>query len=203
MSTPYKYADKVMKSVYSNNKKRLNNMRLSLAKFDELNIITTSKTAKSTFKAIYNDTLKAYLLIAKHNYPAATKKMLLSWLEEVYIVVGYQFEAEYYRKVARFVEEITALVQSGKSLSNAEMLRLQKKELWLFNTQLDEFAVFVTDKAVTAKLESETVEKVKWITQKDSHTCSVCRSRNGKVYDIEKVPPKPHIHCRCYIEEVK
>jgi SPP1 gp7 family putative phage head morphogenesis protein len=46
------------------------------------------------------------------------------------------------------------------------------------------------------------VSKVKWNTEIDGRECSVCRERNGKVYEIGNVPPKPHRNCRCYLSPV-
>jgi SPP1 gp7 family putative phage head morphogenesis protein len=41
------------------------------------------------------------------------------------------------------------------------------------------------------------VDEVEWHTNIDGRECKVCRERNGKIYKIDKVPPKPHRNCRC------
>ncbi|MBE3584845.1 MAG: minor capsid protein [Thermoanaerobacter sp.] len=42
------------------------------------------------------------------------------------------------------------------------------------------------------------VEKVRWDATSDMRTCSVCASRDGKVYDLDEAPPCPHHpRCRC------
>jgi SPP1 gp7 family putative phage head morphogenesis protein len=46
------------------------------------------------------------------------------------------------------------------------------------------------------------VEKVMWNTNIDGRECKVCRERNGKTYSIDKVPPKAHRNCRCYLTPV-
>ena len=46
------------------------------------------------------------------------------------------------------------------------------------------------------------VEKVRWITSPDDRRCKQCASMHNKIYPIDNIPAKPHIHCRCWIEEV-
>jgi len=29
-----------------------------------------------------------------------------------------------------------------------------------------------------------------------------CKARHQKIYNIDNIPPKPHLHCRCYVEKV-
>nr|DAO16236.1 MAG TPA: hypothetical protein [Caudoviricetes sp.] len=202
MKTPYDSAEKAMKKVYSDNQKRFNNMRLRLAKFDELNVMQISKSVKSLFNDIRNQTMSVYMKLAKEKYPKATKKLLLSWLEMVYIVVEYQFENEFLRKQARYIEALTALSQNGKSLNGAEMLQLQRRMLNSLNLQLDEFSVYVVDKAMQQEMIETEVKKVKWNAEMDKRTCEECRSMDGQTYDVHKIPPKPHIHCRCWVEKV-
>ena len=202
MKTPYDSAEKAMKKVYSDNQKRFNNMRLRLAKFDELNVMQISKSVKSLFNDIRNQTMSVYMKLAKEKYPKATKKLLLSWLEMVYIVVEYQFENEFLRKQARYIEALTALSQNGKSLNGAEMLQLQRRMLNSLNLQLDEFSVYVVDKAMQQEMIETEVKRVKWNAEMDKRTCEECRSMDGQTYDVHKIPPKPHIHCRCWVEKV-
>lgn len=202
MKTPYDSAEKAMKKVYSDNQKRFNNMRLRLAKFDELNVMQISKSVKSLFKDIRNQTMSVYMKLAKEKYPKATKKLLLSWLETVYIVVEYQFENEFLRKQARYIEALTALSQNGKSLNGAEMLQLQRRMLNSLNLQLDEFSVYIVDKAMQQEMIEAEVKKVKWNAEMDKRTCEECRSMDGRTYDVHKIPSKPHIHCRCWVEKV-
>lgn len=57
----------------------------------------------------------------------------------------------------------------------------------------------ITDKAVEQAYLDNDVEKVVWVTIKDERRCVECRKRDGKIYDIAKVPPKPHLGCRCYL----
>ena len=42
-------------------------------------------------------------------------------------------------------------------------------------------------------------EKIVWETEKDLRVCEVCRNRDGKVYELKRVPKKPHYNCRCWL----
>jgi SPP1 gp7 family putative phage head morphogenesis protein len=44
------------------------------------------------------------------------------------------------------------------------------------------------------------IEEVEWVAEDDSRTCKICRERNGKVYKIDEIPPKPHYNCRCTLK---
>ncbi len=53
-----------------------------------------------------------------------------------------------------------------------------------------------------AALEAQNQHHVRWVAKMDTHTCEVCRKRNGRIYPIHRVPPIAHPHCRCTIEPV-
>lgn len=42
--------------------------------------------------------------------------------------------------------------------------------------------------------------KYKWLTEPGA--CKTCLAMNGKIYDKDKVPKKPHPNCRCHVEEI-
>ena len=47
------------------------------------------------------------------------------------------------------------------------------------------------------------VKKVRWVTAGDEKVCETCRERNGKIYSINSIPPKPHRRCRCVYEPMR
>ncbi len=47
------------------------------------------------------------------------------------------------------------------------------------------------------------VKKVKWIASLGDRTCEKCKKLNGKTFDIDKVPKRPHKDCRCAIIKIK
>lgn len=66
-----------------------------------------------------------------------------------------------------------------------------------------QFADEITDEVTLKAYRDAGVKKVRWITAGDEKVCETCRERNGKVYSINAIPPKPHRRCRCIWEAVK
>ena len=62
-----------------------------------------------------------------------------------------------------------------------------------------QYAIITTDAATKRAYMDSGVSDVMWVSVKDDKRCKVCKSRDGKIYPIEDVPPKPHIGCRCYL----
>lgn len=44
--------------------------------------------------------------------------------------------------------------------------------------------------------------KYKWVTEYSPSTCKKCAMLNGKEFDEENVPNRPHPNCRCKVEEI-
>ena len=44
--------------------------------------------------------------------------------------------------------------------------------------------------------------KYKWITEFGENTCEKCAALDGKEFDENEVPPRPHPNCRCKVEEI-
>ena len=44
--------------------------------------------------------------------------------------------------------------------------------------------------------------KYKWIAEFGENTCEKCASLDGKEFDEDNVPPRPHPNCRCKVEEI-
>lgn len=42
----------------------------------------------------------------------------------------------------------------------------------------------------------------KWITEAGKNTCERCKSLNGKIFDKDNLPKRPHPNCRCRVEEI-
>ena len=61
----------------------------------------------------------------------------------------------------------------------------------------------VTDESTLKAYRDAGVKKVRWVTAGDEKVCETCRERNGKVYSINEIPPKPHRRCRCVFEPVR
>lgn len=202
MKTPYDNVDKRIAKLKEDNRKLLNNLRLRLSTFDEANIISAKKQINVIFEKMKQNALSVYLKSVKEIYPDIDKKMLLDWLDTVYIVTQYNFFNEWERKEARYFEMITAFRQSGESLNSADMLQAQKRAVNSLNNQIEEFGIMTVDNAIIQNAEDESEEefpKMKWHTEEDNKVCHICRERDGKIYRTDKIPVK-HLNCRRWLE---
>jgi SPP1 gp7 family putative phage head morphogenesis protein len=69
--------------------------------------------------------------------------------------------------------------------------------------QAKQFADEITDAAVLDDLKAQGYQKVQWHSEEDARVCDICYERNNKIYDIDNIPPKPHINCRCWLTGIK
>ena len=201
----YEYTDKVIKKLNASYLRLFT--RLKLISFDELNIITT---VKEIYQKCLKMAKKRYLNIARHYFDKAyaladgkNKKTVDDWinndwlldmLEEYDPVTLYRFMPEFERKQQRLIE---ALIASHKK--NAEV----DKALKYWALQSNQYADNVTDRATLDGYKAAGIKRVRWITEKDGKVCPVCRKLDMRVFDIDKVPSKPHYRCRCYLLPVK
>ena len=107
-------------------------------------------------------------------------------------VTKYVYRNEIDRKRSRFVEGVIASDTPREEVALAERLLIS------MNKQFAEDATF--EAAVQAYID-DGVERVRWVTAEDDRRCQECKSRHGKIYPINSIPPKPHRYCRCYIEK--
>lgn len=111
-------------------------------------------------------------------------------------VTGYLYEAEADRKRARLAEALIAAVIAGL---RAEYHKELRKFANLWHTQTLQYAVTVVDETRKETFKKNGIRRVRWETEKDDKVCEKCKARDGKIYDIDKIPPKPHYNCRCWI----
>jgi hypothetical protein len=166
-------------------------------KFDETNLL---KRTKGLYKELSVLNEEAFLEMAneiyKEAYPESKKKLDKKWL--ALILLGYDattkyvYEHEVDRKRARLYEALMS------TKTNAEFITAFN--LWW--RQTSQYAITISDTAVIQAFKDKGIKKVKWNTEKDNRVCHTCKDRNGKVYDIDKVPDKPHYGCRCWYSEV-
>lgn len=202
----YEYTDKVIKKLNTAYLRLFT--RLKLLSFDELNIMTS---VKEVYQKCLKLAKKRYLEIADYYFYRAyelaagkgrkkpsddwiNNDWLLDMLEEYDPVTLYRFIPELERKRQRLIE---ALIASHKK--NAEI----DKALRFWALQSNQYADKVTDEATLRGYKAAGIKKVRWITEKDDRVCPVCRKLNMRVFDINKVPNKPHYRCRCYLLPVK
>lgn len=195
MTTPYSKADKTIEYI----NKRYMKLFDGVMVFDELNVIPKSheiyesalklieQESARLVKSVYGDYRKGGN--SGFDPIAFVSALLLAYNP----VTKYVFKNELERKRSRFAEGVIA------SDTPTEEVALAKRLLLGITSQFLDDATF--DSMVQA-YEDNGTKDVRWVTAEDDKRCKECKSRHGKIYPIHKIPPKPHIHCRCWVEEV-
>ena len=80
---------------------------------------------------------------------------------------------------------------------NRKAHRMAEKAMRYWSKQTGQYAIDVTDEAVKLAYSDAGIEEVMWITARDELVCDECGPLDGKVFPIDRVPPKPHWGCRC------
>lgn len=187
----YDYTDKVIKYINEQLIELFGKLR-SVANFDRLNIL---QAVNSTYEDADKAIRKAFLRLAKHTYN--NRKIDEDWIDFVLTaydpVSKYVYANEFDRKRARLIEALIASPTKAEEVDRA---------LRALAFQARIYAVIVTDKAHLQELQDKKVARVQWIAEKDEKTCTVCYKRDGKIYLLGDLPPKPHPNCRCWYREV-
>ena len=170
-----------------------------LTSFDELNVIDvsheiydeavilTEQEVTRLIKTVYDSTRDGGEISS-----ADALSLVLTLMLAYNPVTKYVYRNEMERKRSRFAEGVIA------SNNPSEEVTLAKRLIIATNKQFAEDATFA---AVVQAFKDDGVKKVRWITAVDDRRCAECKSRHGKIYPINNIPPKPHLYCRCYIEK--
>ena len=210
----YRLADKLLEQLKKLIRREFN--RLGIFGFDELNAPRVSAETIQLFERLMRENEKLYLQVAKRAYCDAVaaaiaagyhdpgeNRINASWVGNLLgaynLVSGFLYESEAERKRLRLAEQMmTAKEYQNRTLYNDSVRRAAN--LWWM--QAAHYMLESVDKATLDGLKDSGVERVKWHTQIDGRECKTCRERNGRTYAIDKVPPKAHRNCRCYITPV-
>lgn len=197
-------------------KRRINREfnHLSVLAFDELNVISVKRETSSTyerlvafnkneFRAIAREA-RAYalgLLDKRSRRQAEAKRFNEDDFVEAYLllynpVTRYLYGPETERKRLRIAEEMMTAKEYLDRKQYDDSLR-RSANLWY--TQSSQYAIGLEDKTCIETWKQGGVGQLQWVTQHDQRVCGDCDARDGKVYDIDKVPPKTHYNCRCYL----
>lgn len=122
-----------------------------------------------------------------------TRSSVRAILEQYDPVTKYVYQHEIERKQARCAESIIS------SANAAERSAQIDTAMRLFAKMAAQYAVELTDESMLQAYRDANVDQVIWVTVKDERRCKVCRDRDGRVYPVNAVPPKPHYNCRCYL----
>lgn len=189
----YDYTDKVI--VFLN--RRFVELFGSVKNLSQTEESDVFKSVNTLYKKLLGITKKMYLKIARNAYRKAggrgallTEDWLEEFLEEHDPVTKYVFTHEADRKRARLAESMIASDTPNTEVDKA-MRYWSRAAAW--------YAIEITDKATLAAYEKSGVKHVRWISKNDKTRCAVCKERDGVIYDILRVPHKPHINCRCYL----
>ena len=167
----------------------------ALLPLDELNII---KRSKALYEELAEITEEAYLELAHYQYKKHVKSRgygittawLLGILGDYNPVTKYVYANEVGRKRERFLE---ALIATGGKVIEVD------RALRLWSQMANQYAIEVTDAVTIKAYKDDGVKRVVWVTTPDERRCEVCSGRDGVIYEIDKIPPKPHWNCRCYV----
>lgn len=206
----YRLADKLLEQLKKLIRREFN--RLGIIGFDELNASRVSKETTELFDRLLRENKRLYLKVAQKAYEDAVSAAVAAGYEnpggnkidEAWVIVllgaynfvsGYLYESEAERKRLRLAEQMmTAREYLNRTLYNDSARR--SANLWW--TQASHYMLEAVDNATLDGYKDSGVEKVEWHTNIDGRECKVCRERNGKIYKIDDVPPKPHRNCRCH-----
>lgn len=188
----YEYTDKVVRVMRKRFIRAFDRFAGALS-FDELHVLESAKALYAELESLAE---KNFLSIAKHAYRACGGRTeeeielewILEYLEEYDPVTKYVYTHEVERKRARFAESVIAGKGGSRDIETG---------LRYWSCMVTQYAVGITDRAAIAAYKSRGVTHVVWVTVKDERCCTECLRRGGKIYDIDKIPPKPHIGCRC------
>lgn len=206
----YEYLDSLLEA--EKEKVRTEFNHLGVMGFDELNVVNTRKTTQEMFDRLLSDNEAMYLKAAKNAYKRSVKtaktagysgeeenvdsSWVLAMLGGYNLVTGYLYDKEADRKRLRLNEQIL----TAREYNNREMYQdslRRTANLWW--TQTVQYAISAVDEATIKGFKDMGVKEVRWIAADDEKTCPTCGERDNKIYKLNKIPPKPHYGCRCYV----
>lgn len=193
----YEYADKIVKYIDNQLIERYSRLK-SLASFDELNVLQSVNALYQGLdilvcKMFLSLARNAYKKTVRYDYGSINEEWVDALLNGYDPVSKYVFSHEIDRKSARLIEAIIASTTKSKEIDAA-----MRSMSFMIRT----YSIRITDESVLQALKDDGEKYIRWVSEKDEKTCSICRKRDSKIYAIGALPPKPHINCRCWYERV-
>lgn len=195
VKTMYDYADKALTVLLKYFIEMFDELKVNFF-LDELNVFEKVNSLYEELDELSqmwlkNIAAKAYKDAGGEDNSFITRQWLTeNILGEYDKVTKYVYTNEVDRKRSRLAE---ALMASDDISSEID------KALKLWSAMISQYAITAVDTATLTAYKSLGVREVVWKCRLDSRTCGICLSYNGNIYPIDKVPPKPHIGCRCYL----
>lgn len=202
----YKHTDEAIKRINQRVVERFKILRLRIASYDEINVISAIQTV---YREMYEDIVYYLLMAAQDEYDDAIEGKIYhrgiitqSWLNDKLnkrdTATQYIFSSEFFRMAERFSEYIADLITDDEMPSRTDY----EQEMKRLSLVIGEEAIFITDEAVKQAYKDAGVQKVMWVTARDERVCKFCRPLNGTVYALQEAPNKQHRHCRCVLVPV-
>ena len=200
-TNPYRLADKAIDLLNSRAVKRFEDAKDEAAQkgFDELNVLEVTRTL---YDQLRKDNQDVFLELAQERYqeaePHGEKPPDLAWLLALLAAYNAVTKVIYDNDVDR-KRQYTA---EGINSSTAKVTEFRRGiHYWADLTAT--YGDIVTDESTLKAYRDARVKKVRWVTAGDEKVCETCRERNGKIYSINSIPPKPHRRCRCVYEPMR
>ena len=197
----YNLADKAIELLNKRATKRFEDAKDKAAQdgFDELSVLEVTRTL---YQDLARDNQEIFLELAQERYqevePHGEEPPDLAWLLALLAAYNAVTKVIYDNDVDR-KRQYTA---EGINSSTAKVTEFRRGlHYWADLTAT--YSDIVTDESTLKAYREAGVKKVRWVTAGDEKVCDTCRERNGKVYPINAIPPKPHRRCRCIWEAVK
>lgn len=208
---PYELSDAVIAVLNKRIVKRSSEAKQEMIqmKFDELNVMKTiealyndiNRDCKKAFRQLFYDRFYEMWLFMKDEKPdediieELLEMELAGLFDEVNEQTHYIWEAEIIRKRDRAVEAIWA------SPSKVQKQIEVDKAMRILSQQVGFYTDIVSDDAAATAMDRADISRVMWNTQEDGKVCKVCKEREGKTYQLSRVPVK-HLRCRCWLSPV-
>lgn len=189
----------------------------NVLEFDELNVM--SSTASIEITRLYDEirklTIEMYLYIYERSYKQANDEfyddvkamMVITDILSGYNgVTKYVFDSEIDRKRARLFESVMGAMANGKTPAavRSQIKKDVETSRNLMARQIEQYADEVTIKSVVKAYKDLGIKRVRWHAYEDNRVCADCHGFDGRVFDIDDLPPIPyHYHCRCWITPEK
>ena len=197
----YETTDKAIELLNRRATKRFEDAKDKAAQdgFDELSVLSVTR---ELYDQLENDNRQVYMELAQERYqeaePHGEEPPDLSWL--LALLAAYNAVTKY--QYTNEVERKRQYTTEGINSSTAKVTEFRRGLHYWAGLTAD-YADIVTDESTLKAYRDSGIRRVRWITAGDEKVCETCRERNGKVYSINSIPPKPHRKCRCIWEAIR
>jgi len=181
--------------------------RMMQFKFDELNVMDTmrvlyldiDKDCRRTFKKLYHDRFTEMWLFLKDKQPDEDEldELLELELERLFEDVDEQTHYIWSTELNRKRDKATEAIWASPSKLQKQ-LEVDKGIRWV-SQQIGFYMDIVSDKAAFAALKEAGVDLVMWNAQEDTRVCKTCERLDGEIFELDRIPEKPHLRCRCWL----